>query len=1390
MPVFNNMLAGASGGAGAAGYEIERSLRFNKGDGSELLKTPSSAGNRRTFTHSFWVKRSSAGSQRTIFSANTSSNFSSGWQITIEDADTLSVNGSSPTFNLTTSQVLRDQSAWYHIVIATDTTQSTASNRQKIYINGEPVTTFGTSNYPSQNDELNCNGAFVHQISGLGYTSSVDFDGYLADVHFIDGQALAPTDFGETDDNGVWQPKEASFTSPNNGTTWSNSGSGTLANGNWGQAFDGTRYMYGGSGASNGPAAENGTITFSPSGLSGRVITAGVRGGGNKDYTVNDQSMTFGSTNAEVATIDLGSTQSITSIKAISTASGTWAQFYWIAVDGVLLVDGAGTYGTNGFHLPFSDNSSSAALGTDTSGNSNTWTVNNIAASAPGLATANQGFDVVAYTGTGSAQAITGLSFQPDFVWIKQRSGTYDHAIFDSVRGALKRLRANQTNAEGTDTTTLTSFNANGFTTGSDDVTNKNSSTYVAWCWKAGGAASSNTDGTITSQVSASTDYGFSIVSWTGAGSGNSSIGHGLSTAPSWIILKNRSATSNWSVYHSSVGNTKRLLLNSSAAEAAGSTFWNNTSPTSSVFSVGGDLNDSATKIAYCWSEVAGFSKFGSYTGTGSSAQTIECGFSPAYVILKNSTGVADWAIFDKARGDNNFLIANTSVADNNIGASLSFTSTGFTVQNWSTTNGSGDTFIYAAFADRPGNNWTPNNLSAGIPNARPYASQFVSSTGFKASYPAIKAFDDSTSTYAQASTSGGTLTFTPSTGISYSSSIKIWMPSAGATASINGGSSVSVANSSEATIATGSGTLTSLVLAASNLPGLAYIKIDDQILIDSGLDTGNDSLVDSPSNGTQDDTGIGGEVVGNYATLNPLQSNATGPLANGNLEWGGTNAGNFQSSVATIGMPSGKWYAEFTLSGGATDTTCGITRLANSYALVTTGWFIGGPATSYGYYASSGNKINTGAGSSYGAAYADGDTIGVAFDADNGTLTFYKNGVSQGTAFTGLTGTFAFGCSTYATTKWIANFGQRSFAYTAPSGYKSLNTANLPEPTIADGSKYFDTKLYIGNDGTQTISGFNFAPDWVWIKSRSSAAAHCTADIVVGANKHLLPNETAAEATGLVTAFTSDGFTVNNLRNGADNGTTNDNNFSYVSWVWDGGTSTVTNNDGSIASQVRANPSAGFSIVSYNSGSSTGNYTLGHGLNSAPQFIIHKSRASGNWWAYHASVIDDTSKYLQLNSGSAIATNSAPMWGAALPTSSVFGVRVGDLIGTNTDTIAYCFAPVAGYSAMGSYTGNGSTDGPCIALSFRPAFVLIKNINGTDRWTIQDTSRSTFNASTDTLAPNLSNAELASAFDLDFLSNGFKVRSTNSGHNSSGSTYIWYAVAENPFQANGGLAR
>ena len=512
----------------------------------------------------------------------------------------------------------------------------------------------------------------------------------------------------------------------------------------------------------------------------------------------------------------------------------------------------------------------------------------------------------------------------------------------------------------------------------------------------------------------------------------------------------------------------------------------------------------------------------------------------------------------------------------------------------------------------------------------------------------------------------------------------------------------------------------------------------------------------------------------------------------------GGTSANGNRGirGVSNIGMTSGKWYCEHVITGGATArSNIGVVNNLDYGADDGSGnYWIGSGANDYIVWSHTGNAyVGSGSSNSYGVSWGVGDIIGCAFDADEGKMYIYKNGtvMNSGTpSHTGLTNGPYFFIFTEVASNISVNFGQRAFHTAAPAGYKSLNTANLPTPTIADGSKYFDTKLYTGNDGTQTISNFNFAPDWVWIKSRSSAAAHCTADIVVGANKHLLPNEAAAEATGLVPAFTSDGFTVNNLRNGADNGTTNDNNLSYVSWAWDAGTSTVTNNDGSIASQVRASAASGFSIVSWTGTGANG--TIGHGLGAQPEFIIIKNRSSSlDWLVGHVGITLGSGRLLLNSNDPNSNAGASSYWNNTAGTSSVFSLGSHPVPNKSGDNIiAYCISPVAGHSAVGSYTGNGSTDGVFVHTGFKVAFLLTKRTDTSENWEIRDIRRNPFNRTNRTLFPHSSGAEDNGSVDFDFLSNGFKLRNVNGSTNANGGTYIYYAVAANPFQANGGLAR
>ena len=909
---INSYIFLSSGG----GYEISRSLRFNSEDSAYLNRTPSSAGNRKTWTWSGWVKRTKLSQWTVLFGGAVGSN-TDGIFITSDNIIYVALGT-----NHYLAPNLRDTSAWYHIVLSVDTTQSTNTDRIKVYINGV-LAAVGTAGYPSQNYDTGVNNAVLQTIGrNAGNTGSFG-EYYLADVHLVDGQQLAPTDFGETDDNGVWQPKK------------------------------------------------------------------------------------FG-----------------------------------------------GSHGTNGFHLDFKDNSSNAALGTDTSGNSNTWTVNNLSVAPTSIDTSQK------WSGLLSASGGSGFTNQ----------------------------------------------GAGGFA-GFDDTNNY---TYVT-------GASSGTNYTITL------------------------------TPPSPISF------------------TTSLVVR------------------------------------------------------------VESGVSEV-TINGGSTWVAD------------------------TGGLVTFTGPG--------------SFSAITVRDSRGQ----------------YSGEFHS------------------------------------------------------------------------------------------------VKVDGKLLVDPGALSYVDSLVDTPSNAAEPtDSGIGGEIVGNYAKLNPLDP-TTATLSNGNLD---CNLGNASTHVrGTFQISSGKWYWEITPTVLTANMLIGICLPTQAFSADLN------TSAAFTYY-NDGRKFSNGSGSSYGASYTVNDVIGVAFDADAGTLTFYKNGASQGTAFTGLTSEYFPAVSdgtSGAASSFVINFGQRAFAYTAPSGYKALCTANLPEPTIADGSQYFDTKLVSGNSSTQTISGFNFSPDFVWAKSRSHTTDHYLFDIVRGATNELKSNSTSAEGSNSgLTQFNSDGYNI-----GSDS-SMNTSGRTYVNWAWDAGSSTVSNTDGTITSQVRANPSAGFSIVSW-TGNSTAGATLGHSLSAAPKMIIIKNRSRGTYgdWVIGHDAINGFQDGNQLYFTTAGVASGEGFFNNTSPTSSVFTVKNNYQVNYAGDNyIAYCFAPVEGYSAMGSYTGNGSTDGPFVHTGFKPKWLLVKLSSAANgNWWIWDSEREPVNPITIPLYANTNAAETSSGTGAhDLISNGFKFRDTGGAYNTNGYTYIYAAFAEHPFK-------
>jgi hypothetical protein len=529
--------------------------------------------------------------------------------------------------------------------------------------------------------------------------------------------------------------------------------------------------------------------------------------------------------------------------------------------------------------------------------------------------------------------------------------------------------------------------------------------------------------------------------------------------------------------------------------------------------------------------------------------------------------------------------------------------------------------------------------------------------------------------------------------------------------------------------------------------------------------------------------------TAANYCVLNPLDyESSTFTLSNANLTFAGarTASGSYYTR-STVAVTSGKWYWEVTPTdvGAGPNLAIGIQSLPSAL----TG---GGSLMLNGYgYSADGNKYNNAGSSAYGASWTNGDVIGIAYDATAGTITFYKNNTSQGTAFTGITaGTYTpvIEMSTGGVARTVAgsiNFGQRPFAYTPPTGYVALNTFNLPTSTIVKGNTVMDVSLYTGNGTGQTITNSGLMkPDLVWIKSRSAAYNHGLIDTNRGINKHLFSNMTNAEATCTagkgITAITSTGFTL-----GTESDTsapTNENGTTFVGWQWQAGQGTNTSNtNGSITSTVSANPTAGFSIVTYTGTGS--NATVGHGLGVAPKMIIVKIRNSSVYsWAVGNTSIG-WANYLLLNTTDATASSST-VWQSTAPTSSVFSIGTSSAVNLSSGTfVAYCFAQIAGYSAFGSYTGNGSADGPFIYTGFRPKFILIKCSTNAYNWVMTDTSRDRYNTAEYGLYPNLSNAEGSGYPYMDILSNGFKQRYAGGGTNASGETFIYMAFAENPFK-------
>lgn len=794
---FNNAVSFVSStpaGVSLASCIDAVSLRFNSADTIYLDRTPSTGGDRRTWTFSFWVKRSSLGSNQHLFDSLSSASNVTFLRFAADDSLLLHQENTTVRNNYTAA-VFRDMSAWYHIVLMMDTTQATDSDRLKLWVNGV-LQAFASPNWPSLNENTLMNHTVEHRIGRGIETGSLRFDGYMANIHFVDGLNLSATDFGQFDPTTLqWVPKTYSGAygtngfhinfqnaaslgadSSGNGNNWTVNGVTTSAGPNYDPMRD---YMTSftsegwGNTATLNPlhnagttlgTASDGNLYWSANGGSGEGYIAGTMavksGKWYFEYTRDT-----GTTHTVVGVTDIGVSQRNTdgtnpfdagiggawysnnasgasngynangvggTSSGISIGTGDVLAFAFDASNGNFWLGqasgGSVTWGNSGdpatdanptgtittvpnAYIPYVANFSSSSgrntraimnfgqqpfVGAVPAGFAALQTHN---LPVPAIVTPTAYFKTLTYTGTGSAQSITGLDFQPDLVWIKSRSAATDHALYDSARGVQQDLATNNTSSESTQAQGLTAFNSNGFTIGSLGKLNTNSADYVAWAWKKG------------------TTPGFNVVTYTGNNGNGQPVAHGLGKAPAMFILKARNSGQNWKVWHSALTpESNECTLSSNSGCGTSTAIWNNTAPDSTNIYVGkngwagqAQVNGSGVNyIVYAWAEVPGFSNFGIYTGNGSNdGPFINTGFRPAFVLIKQSSASGNsWQLVDMNRPTYNpidtRLVPDGNNSENSL-VSMDLLSNGFKIRtNNNAFNASGATYIYAAFAEAP----------------------------------------------------------------------------------------------------------------------------------------------------------------------------------------------------------------------------------------------------------------------------------------------------------------------------------------------------------------------------------------------------------------------------------------------------------------------------------------------------------------------------------------------------------------------------------------------------------------------------------------------------------------------------------------------------------------
>lgn len=1369
------------------GFKVENSLsnieyvrgNYNygvTGESSYLLKHERVLGNPRKFTFSTWFKRNKVetddgGQAQLIFGGRAKAGGAGYFLIWLDGADKLRILDHVAT-NLQSFNSIRDTSSWYQLTVSVDTTESTASNRIKAWINGQQIS-FTNTNYPAQNTWMSVNNGYQNNIGAQDFGNNQIFDGLLAETYFVDNQALSYTSFAEFDANNMLQPKAfngsvgaAGFYLKYNDTSdvasLGKDSSKTLAAGGDKDFGAVTLLLKGNTAGSN---------TFVDSSSNNFTVTAfgdTAQGSLSPFYSSGVYSGTVGSAYFDGSGDYLG----IADNDAFNFGSGNWTVEFWSKATGS------------------SNNTSHAVISQSVSG-----------ASSDSSFYIGHGTDIGVYLsdGTGwdysTATTLQNYNFDEWHHIAVVRNGTSVTIYVDGISGATLTLPVGWSLGNSSRQVTIGSQNGeSSFYKGT--ISNlrvvKGTAVYNSNFTRPSSPVTAISGTSLllnfanTSYVDSARINNFKDMGGVSVNTSIKKYGTGSLYFNGSSYLKTEDKQPLHLTYNGPVDFTIEAWINTTDTQADLVSAFNATSPYKGyLFGLGFTTNSGKLEF---------------YTSNNTVSQTF---------VSTNAVNNGQWRHIAVTRQgpllrfyiDGNldsthgiwvnplFSAENVHIgADKNSSTGRYYT--GY-LDNLRITQGiaryTESSFNLPAdeFAEYGRESYIPVNmfLNNGQRITNPsYGShrywRYVEGANVAGGHhPRIARIILSTTTadttiYTAASDNrSDTGTISPGTqSYDFGSPVtivnaKIWSSYGDGTDGSIRSSYVSIQYSDD-----NSNWKTAFGGVMSNLRNTGIIEL-------LPIAKSNTSY-DSP---TMYDNSI--RDRGTYPIWNHQDKTTSTIITNGGLD-ADNSIGTYQGMVrATLEIPStGKWYWE-TQKMPSRNILTGIAKPTSGLNT-----YVGGTSTSWGYWNVNGEIYNNGTVVASGNTINDYDVIGHLVDSDAGTLKFYKNNVLIYTANIGAGPWIPAGGSSYGLVR--ANFGQQPFAYSIPSGAKTINTNNFPIPTIKLPNRYFDTRVYTGNGSTQTISGFNFAPNLVWVKDRGLDGTewwHRVYDSVRGVGQKALytnttENEGYWEGVGTsydmdrLTAFTSDGFTIVDQAGG---GGLNTNNASHIAWTW------------------KEDAIAGFDIVTYTGDSSAaGVRNVPHNLGVTPEMIIIKRlNAASGAFAGHWIIQHKDMGTVKANASTFNLDSYSPsiLFTEAATISYGYDGQVNTASG---NYVAYLFRSVPGFSKVGSYSSNGLENGPYVHTGFAPKFVMWKSLSSGREWIMKDRSRETYNASPDNarnLAANRGDQENDSALlggptngnNIDWMSNGFKIRYNNPNMNSSIATenYIYIAFAETPFK-------